>query len=700
MNPARTIGFALVVLQAAALACCFRTPVFSAVVAAVALFGWLSRYRPLSAENVRRWALALVVLSIVQRTVVPPAWSAGRQPLLFRDSCLIAEYFLVFQAMQFFVRRQGDRLPSYLPVLAIVVFTFSGDFRATDQSRLVFQLLSIGLIALTAGYFAACRLSGRQSPAVQPRGRTVLLGGVLLASGALGWLGASSLYRYSRQIETLLGAAMDSRSPPQSAGFSGIGRLGSVARHKTNAGNRVGLRVYAGPRPVYLRGRAFDTYRAGQWSTDDRWTTLTPEPIGASPPTGDVRLFSLAPHETGSSARLEIWPDQPFDQVVFTPLALAALEIPGDKLSVNQHEIVQADQLPPGYPYVAVTASRASGVRPTPDLDHDPAATANARVAGIPADDWELLTALPDQLDPRIRDLAVRVAGKSASAGEKIAAVQRYFLANYQYRFGIDIPAGSDPLTHFLLHKPPAHCEFFASGAAVLLRAVGVPTRYVTGFVAAERNDYGGYWIARNRDAHAWVEAFDPRQGWVVVEATPAAGVPQETSSPGGQLGDAIRARWQRLLTSIRRDGLRAVLRMLGRLCVHPGTLVVLLPIGVAVALRWLRRRRSASPIRPLDPCLIRLQQLLEQMDRRWQKAGLPRRPHETLHQFARRLTSAVPDQAGRQAADWYRQFAAIRFRGQIDPASVQFLHETYAATVASQLGPPQEPSGDRMHNP
>jgi len=692
MNVQRSLGFALVVLQAAALAYCFRTPIFSAAIVGVALIGWLSSLRLASPDKVGRWAAALAVLYIVQRTVVPPTWNSGVPSFFFTDACLIAEYFLVFQVSQFFVRRENDRLPSYLPILAIVALTFTGAFQARGHARLVFQVFSMGLIALTAGYFAACRLFDEEQPAKRLAGRRLLLGIVLLTSGALGWAAASNLFRYAYKIETVLSTVMNPPSRPESAGFSGKGRLGSVARQKANAGSRVALRVYADASPGYLRGRAFDTYDRGEWRVDDERATLTPETggdrePGVSPGQGDLRTFSLIRSETDAWERLEIWPNQAFAEIVFVPLGLAALEMPVDRLSIDMHGIIETDELPSGAAYTVLTCEAAARLAGALNTGDDPAVTLTGNARRVPSTDWELLTAVPDDLDPRIRALAERVAGPSTTASEKIAAVERYFLNNYQYEFGIDVPAGSDPLTYFLLERPPAHCEYFASGAAVLLRSVGVPSRYVTGFVAAERNDYGDYWVARNRDAHAWVEAFDREQGWVVVDATPASGVPQGTSaSAASQLWDSLRARWQRLVASVSRDGMSAILGLLGRWFLRPWFLVVLLFVAAGIALGWMWRRRSRRPARPRDPCLAQLQRLLEEMDQRWRKVGLPRRPHETLHQFAERVTSASSNPAHHQAAQWYRQFAAIRFSGQVNAASIEMLREAFAETVAVRI--------------
>lgn len=666
MNEQRTFGFGLVVLQASALFLGFGTTLFSAAVIGIAAVGCFSNLRVTSPEKAKRWAITLVVLYVVLRLVLPPEFRSG---YLFSDSCLLAGYLLAFQTAQFFVRWEGNRLPSYLPILAIAAFAFSGDFRANDRSRLIFQVFSVGLIVLTAGYFAACRVSVSKQAGRRFVGRTVLLGIVLLASGGLGWAAASNLYRYAHDIETILVSALNPPPQAESAGFSGKGRLGSVASQKGTAGKHVALRVYAGDAPGYLRGRAFDTYAQGEWRAEGPWVTVSPEggnrwEEATFAGRDDLLTFSLLRSESDIRSRLEIWPNEMFQDAVFVPEGLVGLQAPVDTVSVDRYGIIKSEEMPPYAEYIALTSD-------------DAGASFGEYRRPIPSVDWELLTAVPEDLDPRIGALASRVVGEATTTGEKIAAVEGYFLNNYEYQVGIEIPPGVDPLTYFLLERPAAHCEYFASGATVLLRAAGVPSRYVTGFVASERNKYGDYWVARNRDAHAWVEAFDAERGWVVVEATPASGVPQAASVPmASQVWDALRARWQRFVAAIQREGMGAVLGVLMRWFVRPWFLAVLLLVVTGVVVRRLWKRRNRGPVRPRDPRLERLQQLLKEMDARWRKVGVERGSAETFHQFAERLTSDGPDPACERAADWYRLFAATRFSGRVDGASVQVLEE------------------------
>ncbi len=55
----------------------------------------------------------------------------------------------------------------------------------------------------------------------------------------------------------------------------------------------------------------------------------------------------------------------------------------------------------------------------------------------------------------------------------------------------------------------------------VMLRRLGVPARYINGFLAGEYNDVGGDYIIRASDAHSWVEVYFPGYGWMTFDPTP-----------------------------------------------------------------------------------------------------------------------------------------------------------------------------------
>ena len=98
-----------------------------------------------------------------------------------------------------------------------------------------------------------------------------------------------------------------------------------------------------------------------------------------------------------------------------------------------------------------------------------------------------------------------------------------YLRRNFRYTLKLTGTPGRDPLAHFLFETRAGHCEYFASAMAVMLRAIGIPSREVNGFLPGEYNDLGGDYIVRASDAHSWVEAYFPGSGWITFDPTPPA---------------------------------------------------------------------------------------------------------------------------------------------------------------------------------
>lgn len=134
------------------------------------------------------------------------------------------------------------------------------------------------------------------------------------------------------------------------------------------------------------------------------------------------------------------------------------------------------------------------------------------------------------KLDPRVPQLAAQISGSASTNYDKAAAVERYLRTHYGYTLQLPRTPASDPLANFLFERKAGHCEYFASSMAVMLRALNIPSRVVTGFVSEEFNDVTGNYVVRARNAHAWVEAYFPGYGWVTFDPTPGGG----TTSPQG----------------------------------------------------------------------------------------------------------------------------------------------------------------------
>ncbi len=127
---------------------------------------------------------------------------------------------------------------------------------------------------------------------------------------------------------------------------------------------------------------------------------------------------------------------------------------------------------------------------------------------------------LPRGLSPRVRDLA-RMLGDGKTFEEKIQSIKNLFYQKgFEYTLAPGKYEGEKPLEEFLFVRKKGFCEHYSSAAAILFRAMGIHTRVLAGFQGGEYNPIGNYYLIQGRDAHAWVELFNPEKGWVRVDPT------------------------------------------------------------------------------------------------------------------------------------------------------------------------------------
>ena len=129
----------------------------------------------------------------------------------------------------------------------------------------------------------------------------------------------------------------------------------------------------------------------------------------------------------------------------------------------------------------------------------------------------------------RILEQITPALNSACTTHDKVMAVIDYLSEHYAYTYTPTKPEDSDgsALDAFLLETKDGYCVQFASAATLLLRAAGIPARYVQGYIAddmnSEINEDGELEYSANvRDtaAHAWVEVYIDGLGWRTYEAT------------------------------------------------------------------------------------------------------------------------------------------------------------------------------------
>jgi transglutaminase-like putative cysteine protease len=130
--------------------------------------------------------------------------------------------------------------------------------------------------------------------------------------------------------------------------------------------------------------------------------------------------------------------------------------------------------------------------------------------------------ALPPDAAPRTRAMVRQWRGLGLS-GMEIAQRVLSIYREQPFIYTLEPPPlPKDPVDQFLFETRRGFCEHFASSFAVMMRAAGVPTRVVTGYLGGEINPVDGYLVVRQSEAHAWNEIWTPDEGWVRVDPTAA----------------------------------------------------------------------------------------------------------------------------------------------------------------------------------
>jgi transglutaminase-like putative cysteine protease len=174
---------------------------------------------------------------------------------------------------------------------------------------------------------------------------------------------------------------------------------------------------------------------------------------------------------------------------------------------------------------------------------------------------------LPPGFNPRTLALASQIRRDpryaQANAGVLVQVVlERLRSDGYTYTLDPGV-YGQHTADEFWFDRKQGFCEHIASSFVILMRALDIPARIVTGYQGGERNSVDGFWVIRQSDAHAWAEVWQAGLGWVRVDPTAAVapgriGAFQRLAAPQGVVAQAfgnfsptlsaqLRATWEAL---------------------------------------------------------------------------------------------------------------------------------------------------------
>lgn len=125
-----------------------------------------------------------------------------------------------------------------------------------------------------------------------------------------------------------------------------------------------------------------------------------------------------------------------------------------------------------------------------------------------PGADLAPYLALPPDSAPQLVSLGHKLRLQGDEPAELLQQVEALFIRQ-QLRYATSGMATTPtPLDDFFFAVRQGNCEFFAGAAAILLRAAGVPTRLVGGYLGGDYQPLGGFYTVTDERAHVWVEAL------------------------------------------------------------------------------------------------------------------------------------------------------------------------------------------------
>ena len=340
---------------------------------------------------------------------------------------------------------------------------------------------------------------------------------------------------------------------------------------------------------------------------------------------------------------------------------------------------------------------------------------------------------LPPGFNPRTHTYAARLAademrgdprsGTEADDGRHARRLVDRVIATIRseaFVYTLDPPPlGRDSVDEFLFDTRRGYCEHYASAFVVLMRALDIPARVVTGYQGGEFNPVDGFLEVRQRDAHAWAEVWIAGEGWVRVDPTAAVApdriergaaeafaAVQGFGSQDSWLGqllqrtrfnwDAIGNAWNQWVLAYNADRQSGLLSGLGieRIDWQSLTIALIVVFGGVLAgiggLTLFGRTKVDPVLRDYEKACAVLARAAAKASRddapagMSRRAGIERRPDEGHQAYLGRIGDRLPEPLRARAEAAFAIYESLRFARGADGGGEAALRARFAASVAS----------------
>ena len=287
----------------------------------------------------------------------------------------------------------------------------------------------------------------------------------------------------------------------------------------------------------YLTGATYDRF-------DGRtWTQSSPVALGTVAP-GHPALAGSVDQATPGNAyrtiRARVTPVDTADQTVLSPgvpysvSAPTQLHLMGNGGPVE--ELSLASGLPPSGSYTVTALVRNGASKPV---------TANElAAAGVVYPAWakQYVSIEPGSIGPIVKQEADRIIAELPASQRdpyhEAKALQDWLYSGGHFIYDTNVQGlctPGTPVPDCLLTTKRGYCEYFATTLVMMLRTQEIPARYVVGYLPGHLGIDDVFQVDAGA-AHAWVEVYFPRYGWVRFDPTPGniANGQQATNLPAG----------------------------------------------------------------------------------------------------------------------------------------------------------------------
>ena len=464
-----------------------RLPLWCAVGATLAML-WRAHMAWQDSPLPPRWVLLLALIVCVGLTL------STHHALFGREAGVTLVVVLTgLKTLELRARRDAFVVTSLGFFLILTQFLYS-------QSLLLAALMSLAVWGLMTSLVLAQRPLGRPTllSVARESGRTLVWGAPLMVV----------LFLLFPRIGPLWALPSDAQARTGLSDSLTLGRVAELALDDTIAMRLRFEGTAPPPKDLYFRGFVLDDFDG------TTWRTRSPSPQSENDDSLDTR---------GPIIRYQVTLEGQNTKVIPLLEATLAVQTPPQQtpLNLSRHELSWMAPV---------------DVRERVQLD----AQASTRFRhGFALTSPELATwlQLPPGFNPRTiawaRAFQSQQALSQASPKDHAQAVLRYIRQekfSYTLAPGDDEPVPGQPQTlpqphqidRFWLDRRAGFCEHFATSFVVVMRAMGVPSRVVTGYQGAESNPVDGLYIVRNSHAHAWAEYWQASAGWVRADPTAA----------------------------------------------------------------------------------------------------------------------------------------------------------------------------------